>query len=80
MISARPHQNFRRFALGVASAILFASLSAHAEPTAGKPMFGQWGVEMQYIAPGIKPGDDFYRHYKGFPIFCKRSEVLSFHA
>lgn len=62
MISARPHQNFRRFALSVASAILFASLSAHAEPTAGKPMFGQWGVETQYIAPGIKAGDDFYRH------------------
>jgi putative endopeptidase len=24
--------------------------------------FGTWGVETQFIAPDIRPGDDFYRH------------------
>jgi len=28
----------------------------------------------------IKPRKAGYLHYKGFPILCKRSEVLSFHS
>lgn len=27
-----------------------------------KPMLGDWGIEAQYIAPDVKPGNDFYTY------------------
>jgi len=46
-----------RFAL--AAALLLAATTATAQPAA---KLGDWGVETQYIAKDIKPGDDFYRY------------------
>lgn len=36
--------------------------SSQATETANAPRLGLWGVETQYIAKNIKPGDDFYRY------------------
>src|SRR5664279_4454725 len=61
MILAPSRLRFVRSTFCAASAILLASCPAQAE-TIGKPMFGAWGVETQYISPRIKPGDNFYRY------------------
>jgi putative endopeptidase len=48
--------------------ILCAALlagTATAAPSANAPVFGPWGVSLDYIDAGVKPGDDFFRYANG---------------
>ena len=52
---------------GIATCLLTSMLAAGAgfaqtTPSDQKPILGDWGIETQYIAKDIKPGDDFYRY------------------
>jgi putative endopeptidase len=47
--------------LGVSAAGVGTASTAPGEHNA-KPMMGDWGVESQYIAPGVVPGNDFYTY------------------
>lgn len=55
-----PRFTFRR-AMSIVFCVLLPGL-VRAAPAGTHAEFGQWGVETQYIAPDIAPGDDFYRH------------------
>lgn len=59
-------QRFVASSLCAVLALLLATGLARAAPEAAAksagPEFGKWGVQTEYIAPSIAPGDDFYRY------------------
>ena len=55
-----------RFAAGAAAlAIAGAALSQTAAPTAGKPRYGAFGIDLTSQQAGVKPGDDFWTYANG---------------
>jgi predicted metalloendopeptidase len=48
--------------------ILYAAMlagTATVAIAAGAPVFGPWGLSLDYIDAGVKPGDDFFRYANG---------------
>ncbi|HUO92924.1 MAG TPA: M13 family metallopeptidase [Rhizomicrobium sp.] len=47
--------------------ILYAAALAGAATLAfaAAPVFGPWGLSLDYIDPGVRPGDDFFRYANG---------------
>lgn len=57
--------NYHKIIIGVITCLLVFNnsyLSAQSSKTVdNKPVFGDWGIETQFISTKVLPGDDFYR-------------------
>ncbi|WP_199099550.1 M13 family metallopeptidase [Dyella sp. ASV21] len=54
----------RKLAVACLYALLLGAAHA-ADPSAGKPQYGNWGYDQAGADPAVKPGDDFFRYANG---------------
>ena len=55
----------RRGLLASAMAVPFASVAPCVFAQAGKPKYGNFGIDLAAMDPSVSPGDDFYRYVNG---------------
>ena len=55
----------RRRLLATAMAIPFAAAAPRVFAAAGKPRYGDFGLDLAAMDPSVSPGDDFYRYVNG---------------
>ncbi|ALL06125.1 hypothetical protein AQ505_11850 [Pedobacter sp. PACM 27299] len=55
------NNNYHKIGLGVMTFLLVFNNSDLNAQSSSKPLFGNWGVQTQFISSKVLPGDDFYR-------------------